>query len=75
MPNAAADEPASRVRHLDASENTPAVTDPSIRRMTLAIADETAGTRALVNGHAPLDGTRPAEDVPSPHRTDCGWLV
>jgi hypothetical protein len=75
VPAGAADEPAAPVRHLDVSENTPQVIDPSIRRMTLAVADETAGTRALVDGHAPLEGTRSVGDAPGPHRTDCGWLV
>lgn len=75
VPAAPADEPTSPGRHLDVSENTPPVTDPSIRRMTLAVADETAGTHELVHGHAPLDGTRSPEDASASHRTDCGWLV
>jgi hypothetical protein len=54
-------------------ESVPSVVDPTTRRATLAISEETAGGRPLVRPHPPLPGDR-AEEVPA-HRTDCGWLV
>jgi hypothetical protein len=69
------EQPGTPGRHLEVAESTPPVTDPSIRRMTLAVADDMAGTRPLVNGHAPLEGTRSSDEALEPHRTDCGWLV
>jgi hypothetical protein len=57
----------------EAVESLPPVVDPSTRRATLAISDETAGGRPLVRPHPPLPGDR-ADEAPA-HRTDCGWLV
>ena len=57
----------------EAVESLPPVVDPSMRRATLAISDETAGGRPLVRSHPPIPGDR-ADDALA-HRTDCGWLV
>jgi hypothetical protein len=57
----------------EAVETIPAVVDPSVRRATLALSDETAGGRPLVRPHPPLSGERPV--MPGAHRTDCGWLT
>jgi hypothetical protein len=57
----------------EAVESVPPVVDPTTRRATLAISEETAGGRPLVRPHPPLPGDR-AVEVPA-HRTDCGWLV
>jgi hypothetical protein len=57
----------------EAVETLPPILDPSIRRATLAISDETAGGRPLVRSHPPISGDR-ADEAPA-HRTDCGWLV
>jgi hypothetical protein len=56
----------------------PPVTDPSVRRATLAAAETTIGARPLVVAHEPELGIRPgAEAAPDRpiSRTDCGWLV
>lgn len=61
----------------DLAEAGPPVIDASVRRATLAAADDTLGARPLVRGHAPDTGLRPevaAADRPI-NRTDCGWLV
>jgi hypothetical protein len=58
----------------EATESSPAVVDPSMRRGTLEGDEQTAGGPPLVRGHAPLSGAR-AMAPPSAHRTDCGWIV
>lgn len=64
--------------HPDLAEAGPPVTDPSVRRATLAAADHVIGSRPLVRANAPGTGLRPeptggtAQPV---SRTDCGWLV
>jgi len=62
----------------DLGEAGPPVTDPSLRRATLAAADQVIGSRPLVRAHAPDTGLRPgpAGEAAGPvGRTDCGWLV
>lgn len=64
----------------DTGDAAPPVTDASVRRETLHVADETTGSRALVSSHAPEVGIRPATALAVPangpvSRTDCGWLV
>jgi hypothetical protein len=61
----------------DLVEALPPITDPSVRRATLAAADRTLNARPLVRAHAPEVGVRPEVDDPSRplSRTDCGWLV
>jgi hypothetical protein len=56
-------------------ESLPGVTDPSVRRATLASSNATAGGGPLVRSHDPLPGTR-ATFQPGPvRRSDCGWLI
>ena len=69
----AVEQPPQAVFLPEAVESLPPVLDPSIRRATLASADETAGGRPLVRSHPPISGDR-ATELPA-HRTDCGWLV
>lgn len=64
--------------HPDLAEAGPPVTDPSVRRSTLAAADRTIGSRPLVRPNAPETGIRPeptASAAQPVSRTDCGWLV
>ena len=57
----------------------PPVTDPSVRRGTLASAEQALGARPLVRPHPPVLGVRPNDDEAHPdgpvRRTDCGWVV
>ena len=57
----------------------PPVTDPAVRRSTLAAADQALGTRPLVRPHPPDLGVRPEGEEPRTdgpvRRTDCGWIV
>lgn len=55
-------------------EAGPAVTDPSVRRATLAESDEILNARPLVIGNAPLTGVRPSDERIGVTRTDCGWI-
>lgn len=60
------------------TEAGPPVTDPSVRRMTLAAADQTVGSRPLVRPNPPDTGLRPesvAGEARPVSRTDCGWLI
>jgi hypothetical protein len=71
-PAGTATAPAERI------EGGPPVTDPAVRRATLAAADRVLGTRPLVRPHAPEVGVRPEPEFPATgplSRTDCGWLV
>ena len=60
-------------------DNGPPVTDPSLRRATLASADQALGTRPLVQPHPPEIGIRRTDDRQLSERplrrTDCGWLT
>ena len=63
----------------DVTDVGPPVSDPSLRRSTLASADQALGTRPLVRPHPPDIGVRPGDeeargDGPV-RRTDCGWVV
>jgi hypothetical protein len=53
------------------------VTDPSLRRATLAASDRFLNTRPIVRPHAPETGVRPAGERAALvlERTDCGWLA
>lgn len=48
------------------------VTDPSIRRATLAETNRILNVRPLVHANPPAPGVRANEPM---HRTDCGWVV
>jgi hypothetical protein len=56
-------------------EALPGVTDPSVRRATLASSDATTGGGPLVRAHDPLPGTRPTVQGGPVRRSDCGWIV
>jgi len=66
--------PGPRVALPDLTEGEPPVTDPSVRRATLAESDELLSARPLVRGNDPEVGVRPREER-AIARTDCGWLV
>ena len=52
----------------------PSVTDPAIRRGTLAESAEILNARPLVKANEPLSGIRPSDERPDISRTDCGWI-
>lgn len=56
------------------TDSAPPITDPTLRRVTLADAAELTGRQPLVAGHAPDSGLRPGTQG-EVGRTDCGWLV
>ena len=64
--------PAASLEIRDAVEPGPPVTDPAVRRATLAEANDTIGTRPLVRANSPAPGVRP---MPTMRRTDCGWIA
>ncbi|MGZ6214468.1 MAG: hypothetical protein ACXWMG_05910 [Candidatus Limnocylindria bacterium] len=66
--------PGPRTALPDVAEGETPVTDPAVRRASLAETGELLGTGPLVRASEPLTGVRPAEDRPVA-RTDCGWLV
>lgn len=55
------------------SDSGAPVTDPAVRRSTLALSDRILNTRPLVRANPPEAARRP-EGAP-PHRTDCGWIT
>ena len=57
----------------DVSEGEAPVTDPSVRRATLADSDELLNARPLVRASEPTSGLRPS-DQRAVARTDCGWV-
>jgi hypothetical protein len=59
----------------EAVEAAPPVTDPAIRRATLAASEESPGGRPLVRAHPPAPGVRATNEVIGSGRTDCGWPV
>lgn len=63
-------QPASLLR--PEAESPSPVTDPAIRRATLAETDRILNVRPLVHGNPPSPGVRTDEPM---HRTDCGWIV
>ena len=59
----------------DVTEGEAPVTDPAVRRASLAdSADTLGGARPLVRASDPETGLRPAEQR-AVARTDCGWLT
>jgi hypothetical protein len=58
----------------DVTEGEAPVTDPMVRRATLAESTELLSARPLVRANEPLTGLRPAEQR-AVARTDCGWLT
>jgi hypothetical protein len=62
----------------DHVEPGPPVTNPEVRRSTLARADSAVGGRPLVRAHPPDAGVRPKPMIVGEgplRRTDCGWIV
>jgi hypothetical protein len=55
-------------------EMGPSVTDPAVRRGTLAESTEILNARPLVKANDPLSGIRPSDERPDISRTDCGWI-
>jgi hypothetical protein len=55
-------------------EQAPAVTDPAVRRSTLAESTAILNARPLVKANDPLSGIRPSGERPDVARTDCGWI-
>ncbi len=64
--------PAPSLNIPDGVDSGPSVTDPAVRRVTLAEADTVLNVRPLVRANAPERGTRPSAE---PRRTDCGWVA
>ncbi|HEX2193392.1 MAG TPA: hypothetical protein VHK63_00250 [Candidatus Limnocylindria bacterium] len=52
------------------------VTDPAVRRMTLAESERVLDTRPIVQANPPATGLRPPAERPREvNRTDCGWIA
>jgi hypothetical protein len=58
----------------DVAEGDAPVTDPAVRRATLAESADFLGARPLVRANEPETGVRSGEGR-AVARTDCGWLV
>lgn len=58
----------------EVSEEEAPVTDPAVRRASLADSGEVLGAGPLVRANDPETGLRPA-DQRAVARTDCGWLT
>jgi hypothetical protein len=66
--------PGPRAALPDVAEAEAPVTDPGVRRATLADSGELLGAGPLVRANEPATGTRSGERR-AVARTDCGWLV
>lgn len=66
--------PGPRVALPDLVEGEAAVTDPAVRRATLAGSGDLLGAGPLVRASEPATGIRSSERR-AVARTDCGWLV
>jgi hypothetical protein len=66
--------PGPRVAPPDVAEGEAPVTDPGVRRVTLADSSELLGAGPLVRASEPATGIRSGEGR-AVARTDCGWLV
>jgi hypothetical protein len=51
------------------------VTDPSVRRVTLAESEQVLSARPIVQANPPLAGLRPTAERTEVSRTDCGWIA
>ncbi|MGZ8562258.1 MAG: hypothetical protein ACXWWU_01405 [Candidatus Limnocylindria bacterium] len=58
----------------EVTEGEAPVTDPAVRRASLAESSEVLSARPLVRANDPETGLRPAEHR-AVARTDCGWLT
>jgi hypothetical protein len=59
---------------LDRVETGPAVSDPAVRRATLAESTAILNARPLVQANEPLTGLRGPAERKDLARTDCGWI-
>lgn len=59
----------------DTSDSGAQVTDPAVRRSTLAQASEILHVGPLVKANDPTPGTRQESERVVASRTDCGWIV
>ncbi|MDP9469030.1 MAG: hypothetical protein M3P32_09885 [Chloroflexota bacterium] len=66
--------PGPRAALPDVTEGEAPVTDPSVRRASLADSTELLSARPLVRPNEPASGLRPSERR-TVARTDCGWLT
>jgi hypothetical protein len=66
--------PGPRAALPDVAEGEAPVTDPAVRRASLADSGELLGAGPLVKANDPLTGVR-AGEARSVARTDCGWIV
>ena len=66
--------PGPRAALPDLAEGEAPVTDPAVRRASLADTGELLGAAPLVRANEPLTGIRAGEGR-AVARTDCGWLV
>lgn len=72
----ATDAPAFRSPGADTGEATSVVvTDPSVRRVTLAESDQVLAARPIVRANPPLVGLRAPSERRDVNRTDCGWIT
>lgn len=70
--------PAARAPRFEAPEPAevgPVVTDPAVRRATLAESNEVLNVRPIVQANPPATGLRGPDDRVGVSRTDCGWIV
>jgi len=66
--------PGPRVALPDVVEGEAPVTDPAVRRASLADSGELLGAGPLVRANEPMTGVRAGEGR-AVARTDCGWIV
>ena len=71
----AAITPATRPTAPEPFDAGSAVTDPTVRRVTLAEAERVLNTRPIVQANPPIAGLRPPAERREVNRTDCGWIV
>src|SRR5918992_5071907 len=58
-----------------ADPGTTVVTDPTVRRVTLAETERVLNARPIVRANPPVTGLRPPAERGEVNRTDCGWIV
>jgi hypothetical protein len=71
----AAVTPATRPTSPEPFDAGSVVTDPTVRRVTLAETERVLNTRPIVQANPPVSGLRPPAERREVNRTDCGWIV
>lgn len=71
---AGAEAPAPRPEPAEAYDAGAAVTDPTVRRMTLAESEQILDARPIVQANPPVVGLRAPAERRDVNRTDCGWI-